>query len=1173
MTIRVASKPLRARIKGGSARSVGRNANIRLDASNSLDPNTNSNPDSASTPSGYTSTSQWICLTVAPISLLPCGLPDSVDMTSSVLDFSSSLLLAGRTYQFTYNWTVTSSSAGSRWDAASANITVNPLPIPTVSIDGPSVLNPGRPLRLSANVTASSNGNQGNEMYTWTETSSSLALDGNTLLSKPNGRNLVIRPEEITSGRNLIFDLTVTVGGGPPGKAVLEIRVNSAPSGGVLHVSPTVGTSLGTEFVLNTTGWSDSDTPMMYRFAIDGPKVQFLTDGQASPITTLSSLPVGNQTVLSYAIDSLGAVSMPATAAVSVLSPVSSSEEGTCFAYQRSNQQIPGLLSLGQVDEALGYIRVMTGLIRDDESSTSSASSNCAPIPTAGGPSPSDDGISQSNKTVVQQETLAVLSASLFKSLELAESSPNSAEQVSEILEEITTNSEQNNAQVVSNTEKIASTILQTAKPSLRDGSTTVNNLAGSLNYLLSSSSCDHFERIANLTVRLASVSARALVPGESWQNLTFSMFSSISIKYGGEGSSELGERNGGGAPLVTVPQGSLGADRDVSLVRINPTASQACHPVYPSGGSSSASSSNTTTTSNNGFLSQPFRVSVSYDGAKESVSGLETPLVFQSTIVATEAVPACKFWDTQALVWSEYGCTTTVSPESYRIGDTVEVTCRCDHLTEFAVIERQQDNVEIPESVMYIFIVLSVFYIVLGLFLGSQLLRIMYWADDLKDQINTKIIYSLLIVVCTFRTVLCFIYSRKFDDFNATPGLVLAFLASVPYCLICWAFAFLVFQWGAVFHLSVRQLRAATFKNYGTYYIRACTAASICYAAVFFIVVGLRKEIDSTTTQALLIFGAAVVAAVSIAIAIGFVVYGTLTGQHLARKSTKPGIGHKMIACAWTFGISFLLESVLWIVTVSTSGVVSGQQEYVLAVAYFMNLITLTMIMVLFETTIRVLRSRTLASRTASAGSGSSRGGSGSNRSPSNTNGTRSASANSNSRSKQRSIQYMNQTKLTGTAVNAAYGSKFRINSSIGGRWNNVKGTQRGGEVSAINMRQLQGTNVSTDFAGVAGRQTLSPAARMSIGPDSGADDVGSRRSSHTPSALTPRALSTCGSDSPMLSGEIDSKDNSKVDDQSSRANSRRRRETRVSRSSGLKSDIDGDPNVDGKFIGNTTV
>ena len=50
------------------------------------------------------------------------------------------------------------------------------------------------------------------------------------------------------------------------GSAKYRLPVNDVPSGGDISVTPTTGSSLSTEFLIEADSWTDSDAPLKYKF-------------------------------------------------------------------------------------------------------------------------------------------------------------------------------------------------------------------------------------------------------------------------------------------------------------------------------------------------------------------------------------------------------------------------------------------------------------------------------------------------------------------------------------------------------------------------------------------------------------------------------------------------------------------------------------------------------------------------------------------------------------------------------------------------------------------------------------------------------------------------------------------------------------------------------------------
>lgn len=165
---------------------------------------------------------------------------------------------------------------------------------------------------------------------------------------------------------------------------------------------------------------------------------------------------------------------------------------------------------------------------------------------------------------------------------------------------------------------------------------------------------------------------------------------------------------------------------------------------------------------------------------------------------------------------------------------------------------------------------------------------------------------------------------------------------------------------------MSIQQLRAVKFDHYSRYFISSSTVATVFEVLLFISISSSDGALDSSVVEGMLIAGTAVISTVAITIALAFITYGTLTGLHMINKSPQPKIGRRMIGVAWTLGLALLTEATLWLASVSVNLSAVSEQEEILGLSYFLSLIAMGAVSQLYENTIRVLKSRSLGSRTS---------------------------------------------------------------------------------------------------------------------------------------------------------------------------------------------------------------
>ena len=106
-------------------------------------------------------------------------------------------------------------------------------------------------------------------LFQWSTVSGDVDLTKIQHLESPTSRepSLVIKPSILTAGQQYTVRLSVTEGG-VSGYAQVTFTMDNPPSGGILEVSPSEGTSLDTVFRLSAVSWqADPETlPLTYAF-------------------------------------------------------------------------------------------------------------------------------------------------------------------------------------------------------------------------------------------------------------------------------------------------------------------------------------------------------------------------------------------------------------------------------------------------------------------------------------------------------------------------------------------------------------------------------------------------------------------------------------------------------------------------------------------------------------------------------------------------------------------------------------------------------------------------------------------------------------------------------------------------------------------------------------------
>ncbi|XP_028413717.1 uncharacterized protein LOC114536572 [Dendronephthya gigantea] len=88
----------------------------------------------------------------------------------------------------------------------------------------------------------------------------------NLVYNPINELALAIKPNALQSGKKYTLAFRASRPTGVIGEQRTTLRVNSPPSGGTCSVTPSSGISLSTNFTFSCEGWSDSESPLTYKF-------------------------------------------------------------------------------------------------------------------------------------------------------------------------------------------------------------------------------------------------------------------------------------------------------------------------------------------------------------------------------------------------------------------------------------------------------------------------------------------------------------------------------------------------------------------------------------------------------------------------------------------------------------------------------------------------------------------------------------------------------------------------------------------------------------------------------------------------------------------------------------------------------------------------------------------
>ncbi|GAB5363893.1 hypothetical protein AAMO2058_000922400 [Amorphochlora amoebiformis] len=303
--VSVKTEPVIAQIRGGDDRllPIGSltESKILIDASLSTD------PANSTAKLNY----NWLLSlssgpTINTSSLQSLATEQMFFTTVPFLYLNKSSLISDSVYHLFLN--VTSRRRGGKAVSSTSQVLrTTSTAVPVVSVLGGGIVNEAIPITLTLSTSSPSP----TATYLWECTSQNLILtDPTTRSTSLDSQNLQILPSVLNGGATYTFQASVTIGGAT-GSASTTVIVNAGPVSGSCGGSPEVGEGLKTYFLLGCTGWSDQDTPMLFKFSTFSPTstLELSSYSQLSSITTLLPARPSNTTIISSIQDSLGATS------------------------------------------------------------------------------------------------------------------------------------------------------------------------------------------------------------------------------------------------------------------------------------------------------------------------------------------------------------------------------------------------------------------------------------------------------------------------------------------------------------------------------------------------------------------------------------------------------------------------------------------------------------------------------------------------------------------------------------------------------------------------------------------------------------------------------------------------------------------------------------------------
>eukprot|EP00468_Gymnochlora_sp_CCMP2014_P004553 CAMPEP_0167757958 /NCGR_PEP_ID=MMETSP0110_2-20121227/10208_1 /TAXON_ID=629695 /ORGANISM="Gymnochlora sp., Strain CCMP2014" /LENGTH=1445 /DNA_ID=CAMNT_0007644193 /DNA_START=1214 /DNA_END=5551 /DNA_ORIENTATION=- len=274
-----------------------------------------------------------------------------------------------------------------------------------------------------------------------------------------------------------------------------------------------------------------------------------------------------------------------------------------------------------------------------------------------------------------------------------------------------------------------------------------------------------------------------------------------------------------------------------------------------------------------------------------------------------------CQYYNHNIEKWATDGCILYHRSDLY-------VTCRCTHLTEFAVMARHKDGEVLPTHVMKIAYIASAS--TAGLLFLVAIIRVFALSFTRKHKTWVGFVHICISLQTLTRMLSSFLFSGISQEFslNADPVLVYV-IAALPYSFWFLTSSLITFQWMSM--TFSRVLKKDPFRENKKWYFLSC---GVCTAIVWTSMALLWFE----NVKEMEIFGSAFIAfccilLLTLYIASGYRMHQDMTkafklmemsskNAKMTRKSVSAANKIRDIAVSVAFGFPIL--SIIWVVSVS---------------------------------------------------------------------------------------------------------------------------------------------------------------------------------------------------------------------------------------------------------------
>lgn len=358
----------------------------------------------------------------------------------------------------------------------------------------------------------------------------------------------------------------------------------------------------------------------------------------------------------------------------------------------------------------------------------------------------------------------------------------------------------------------------------------------------------------------------------------------------------------------------------------------------------------------------------VVFDAKNKSVnrSNLDDPLVLLFRLEAVDqqcGLLSCQFFDKKLNAWNSKGCVTK-HVEHFGQG-AASLTCECDHLTDFAVLQYVRARVACVKSNMLgtaLHVYMGV-YGCLAVVCLIQMFRAGTCAVNVTKNWNIIVPHALICVLCAARIVELVHFTNIMFDTGMGEGLVIA----LPDVLHIWVFAAMVKGWAEIVHrkslcLSSKEKRMQTRVFY------VVTIALSVISCTLFV---LTDQSGNYVVPAAVMAGLWVVMGTVFAVYANLIAQKAKAGTRANRNISKSREGSvsevsvemKLMLIGDCVALCFVIEAGVSIFAVAIGDIDVVKIAVATVVYLLVDIITLVAIVLLYRQTIAVARDQNPAS------------------------------------------------------------------------------------------------------------------------------------------------------------------------------------------------------------------